>query len=154
MLSNSVAILVGIACLKGLVVSAEEEHKPTVAMSLLFLVIPAVIGLSAVSVLARKVYVACSKKDQPDSPAIREMGEEFSTSLDTTDSFDELRFETIPDHTPVSVMWNPFQKSYANIETKLDMPDPLEEMEARFVLRKQNKVCHVDKFTSTTTTKQ
>lgn len=65
--------------------------------------------------------------------------EEFSTSLDTTDSFEEIKFDSREEH--ITLPWNPFQKKYANVETRKKI-DPLEEMEACFVERKMIKVSH------------
>lgn len=129
-----------LACANFVLVASESQskRKPTAAMSVLFLAIPVMIGLTAATVLTRKLYFACAKKFQPEEDlAIRGMAEEFSTSLDTTDSFDQVKLKNNEEH--ITVPWNPFQKKYTNVETKNDI-DPLEEMEASFVERKMIKV--------------
>ena len=117
---------------------SQSQSRPTVAMSVIYLAIPVMIGLTAVTLLTRKLYVACAKKFQPEEDvAIREFAEEFSTSLDTTDSFDQVKQNSNEEH--ITVPWNPFHKKYSNVETKNDL-DPLEEMEECFVERKMIKV--------------
>ena len=119
----------------------QSSSKPTVAMSVIYLAIPVMIGVTAMTLLTRKLYIACAKKFQPEEDvAIREFAEEFSTSLDTTDSFDQVKLKNNEEE-HIIVPWNPFHKRYANVETKNDL-DPLEEMEARFVERKMIKVSH------------
>ena len=120
----------------------QSSSKPTVAMSVIYLAIPVMIGVTAMALLTRKLYIACAKKFQPEEDvAIREFAEEFSTSLDTTDSFDQVKLKNNEEE-HITVPWNPFHKRYVNVETKNDL-DPLEEMEARFVERKMIKVNHL-----------
>ncbi len=122
---------------------SQSQSRPTVAMSVIYLAIPVMIGLTAVTLLTRKLYIACAKKFQPEEDlAIREFAEEFSTSLDTTDSFDQVKQKNTGNEEHITVPWNPFHKKYSNVETKNDL-DPLEEMEACFVERKMIKVRHL-----------
>jgi hypothetical protein len=68
-------------------------------LSILILFIPVVIGLAAVSILARKLYLACKvneKKALPQSdPNESTNSGGLAASLNTTDSIEDINFDHV-----------------------------------------------------------
>lgn len=94
--------------------SIDAGPSPNVVQSLLYLVIPVMIVLSIMTVAARKAYLACSPRlnatQDKDAPKQRAV-DEFCTSIDTTDSIDDITFADVKAD---SASWNPFKK-YSNV---------------------------------------
>jgi hypothetical protein len=100
------------------------DSSPSVMMSMLFLAIPVVIGITAMSLLIRKAYIYCNAKQ----PTLGEDGQtkqpenELITSLKTVDSIEDINFDS-PKKQP-STFWILSMPKYTNVaKTETLTPD-------------------------------
>lgn len=104
-----------------------SSSEVNVVQSLLFLAIPVMICFTILTFAARKVYTACSYRlTVPDNSVDKSLDkDEFCTSIDTTDSIEDITFadNKIGD----TGSWNPFKK-YSNVaKTEAATPDDSDE---------------------------